>query len=188
VAAVEGINKIKTGNLVSLSEQELMDCDINTGNEGCSGGYMDKAFEFIKKNGGLTTEEDYPYKGEDGTCDKEKENNHAVTISSYEKVAANDEKSLQAAVANQPVSVAVDAGSYEFQFYSEGIFTNQCGNDLNHGVTAVGYGEDGGKYWLVKNSWGTSWGESGYIRMERDSNDKQGICGIAMDASYPLMD
>lgn len=188
MAAVEGINKIKKGKLVSLSEQELMDCDIDTGNEGCNGGYMDKAFEFIKKNGGLTTEEDYPYKGKEGSCNKAKEKTHTVTISGYEKVPANDEKSLQAAVANQPVSVAVDAGGYKFQFYSKGIFSGQCGTQLNHGVTAVGYGEDGGKYWIVKNSWGADWGESGYIRMTRDSQNKHGICGIAMDASYPLMD
>lgn len=186
VAAVEGINKIKTGKLVSLSEQELMDCDVGSGNEGCNGGEMDQAFKFIKSNG-LTTENAYPYKGSDGICNKEEEKNRAVEISGYEKVPANEENSLQAAVAQQPVSVAIDAGSPEFQLYSEGIFDGPCGRDLNHGVTAVGYGEDSRKkYWLVKNSWGTDWGESGYIRMLRDSRHKQGTCGIAMKPSYPL--
>ncbi|KAF3444031.1 hypothetical protein FNV43_RR13721 [Rhamnella rubrinervis] len=188
VAAVEGINKIKTGKLVSLSEQELMDCDVGNGNDGCNGGYMEKAFKFIKSNG-LTNETNYPYKGSDGTCNKGEEDKHVAEISGYEKVPANNENSLQAAVAQQPVSVAIDAGSQEFQLYSEGIFDGPCGRDLNHGVTAVGYGEDSGKnYWLVKNSWGTDWGESGYIRMLRDSRDKQGTCGIAMQASYPVKD
>ncbi|GAV75979.1 Peptidase_C1 domain-containing protein/Inhibitor_I29 domain-containing protein [Cephalotus follicularis] len=187
VAAVEGINKIKTGTLVSLSEQELVDCDVGQDDQGCSGGYMEKAFDFIKNNGGLTTENDYPYMGRDSGCDESKVSDHAATISGYEAVPVNDEKSLEAAVAQQPVSVAIDAGSYEFQLYSQGVFSGQCGTDLNHGVTAVGYGEDGGeKYWIVKNSWGASWGESGYIRMRRDSADNRGTCGIAMEASYPV--
>ncbi|WRX10263.1 Peptidase C1A [Theobroma cacao] len=187
VAAIEGIGKIKTGELTSLSEQELIDCDVNNENQGCKGGYMEKAYEFIIKNGGITTEENYPYIGEDGICDEIKARNRAVAISGYKTVPVNNERSLQDAVAHQPVSVAIDAGGYEFQLYSEGIFTGFCGNQLNHGVTVVGYGEDGGrKYWLVKNSWGTSWGESGYIRMQRDFTDKRGICGIAMEASYPV--
>ncbi|KAL5793678.1 hypothetical protein ACOSP7_002272 [Xanthoceras sorbifolium] len=186
VAAVEGINKIKTGQLLSLSEQELVDCD-DTENQGCRGGYMEKAFEFIKRNGGITTENDYPYKGKDDACEEAKTQNHAVTISGYEAVPANNEASLQAAVARQPVSVAIDAGGYEFQLYSHGVYNGYCGHQLNHGVTVVGYGEDSGKkYWLVKNSWGTSWGESGYVRIERDSLDIRGICGIAMEPSYPV--
>lgn len=184
---MEGINKIKTGQLISLSEQQLVDCNFDSWCQGCNGGYMDKAFEFIKKTGGLTTEEEYPYRGSSGTCDKGKGKNHVVTISGYERVPANNEKSLQSAVANQPVSVAIDASGYEFQLYSHGIFTGQCGKQLNHGVTAVGYGEkDGMKYWLVKNSWGSGWGEQGYIRLNRNAADNKGICGIAMDASYPL--
>ncbi|XWS41199.1 hypothetical protein CRYUN_Cryun17cG0059700 [Craigia yunnanensis] len=186
VATVEGINKIETGKLISLSEQELVDCDVKTGNQGCNGGHMHKAYEFIIKNGGITTEENYPYRGENGICDNDKARNDAVTISGYKTVPENNEKSLQDAVADQPVSVAIDAGGYEFQLYSEGVFTGFCGNQLNHGVAVVGYGEDcGTKYWLVKNSWGTNWGESGYIRMQREFTDKRGICGIAMDASYP---
>lgn len=147
---------------------------------------MEKAFSFIKDNG-LSTEEDYPYTGSDGTCDDDKLKKSVVNISGYVIIPANSEKSLQAAVAGQPVSVAVDAGGYAFQLYSSGIFTGNCGKNLNHGVTAVGYGEDSGKnYWIVKNSWSTDWGESGYIRMKRDSVNKEGTCGIAMQASYPI--
>ncbi|PON41960.1 Cysteine Protease [Parasponia andersonii] len=186
VAAVESINHIKTGNLVSLSEQELVDCDVISGNQGCNGGYMDRAFEFVRRNG-LTTEGNYPYRGSDGTCESIKVKDRRVTISGYERVPRNDEEKLQAAVAHQPVSVAIDASSYEFQLYSHGVFTGGCGTSLNHGVTVVGYGkENDQKYWLVKNSWGTGWGESGYIKIKRDSTDRRGKCGIAMEASYPL--
>ncbi|CAK9176580.1 unnamed protein product [Ilex paraguariensis] len=171
VAATEGITKLKTGKLISLSEQELVDCDTSE-DQGCEGGLMDDAFTFIQKNHGLTTEANYPYEGTDGTCSTTKEANHAAKIT---------------AVANQPVSVAIDAGESDFQFYSSGVFTGECGTELDHGVAAVGYGtgEDGTKYWLVKNSWGTSWGEEGYIRMQRDVKAVEGLCGIAMQASYP---
>lgn len=187
VASVEGINQIKTGKLVSLSEQELVDCDTSQ-NQGCNGGLMDLAFDFIKKNGGLTTEENYPYKAADGKCDKFKMNAPKVSIDGHEDVPENDEGALLKAVANQPVSVAIDAGSQDMQFYSEGVFTGQCGTELNHGVVAVGYGTtlDGTKYWIVRNSWGEEWGEKGYIRMERGISAKEGLCGIAMEASYPI--
>ncbi|PON85243.1 Cyseine protease [Trema orientale] len=187
VAAVEGINKIKTNMLVSLSEQELVDCD-NEQNQGCNGGLMEYAFEYIKKRGGLTTETYYPYKAEDGSCDASKENSPAVSIDGHENVPENDEDALQKAVANQPVSVAIDAGSSDFQFYSEGVFNGYCGTELNHGVAVVGYGTtlDGTKYWIVRNSWGPEWGEKGYIRMQRHVSDKEGLCGIAMEASYPI--
>ncbi|KAM0903911.1 hypothetical protein ACQ4PT_018364 [Festuca glaucescens] len=186
IAAVEGINKIRTGKLVSLSEQELMDCD-NVNNNGCDGGLMDYAFQFIQKNGGITTESNYPYQEQQNSCDQSKESSHDVSIDGYEDVPANDESALQKAVANQPVSVAIDAGGNDFQFYSEGVFTTDGGTDLDHGVAAVGYGttRDGTKYWIVKNSWGESWGEKGYIRMQRGVKQAEGLCGIAMEASYP---
>ncbi|CAN1123371.1 Senescence-specific cysteine protease SAG39 [Linum perenne] len=187
VAAVEGLYKLKTGKLVTLSEQELVDCDVDGMNEGCNGGFMNDAFEFIEEIGGLATDKDYPYKGRDGTCDRKKMKNLLAKISGYEVVPSNNETALQAAVAKRPVSVAIDAGSYSFQFYSSGIFTDSCQSDLNHGVAAVGYGKGGGgKYWVVKNSWGSDWGENGYIRMERGVRTRGGKCGIAMMASYPV--
>lgn len=187
IAAVEGINHIMTNKLVSLSEQELVDCDTDQ-NQGCNGGLMELAFEFIKKKGGVTTEAKYPYQANDGTCDVSKESSPAVSIDGHENVPANHEDALLKAVAKQPVSVAIDAGSSDFQFYSEGVFTGECGTELNHGVAAVGYGTtlDGTKYWIVRNSWGPEWGEKGYIRMQRGISDKKGLCGIAMEASYPI--
>ncbi|XP_054821781.1 vignain-like [Prosopis cineraria] len=187
VVAVEGVNQIKTHKLVPLSEQELVDCD-NEENQGCNGGLMEYAFEYIKKKGGLATENSYPYTAEDGTCDTSKENDMIVSIDGHENVPANNEDALLKAVSNQPVSVAIDAGGFDFQFYSEGVFTGDCTTELNHGVAIVGYGTtvDGTKYWIVKNSWGEEWGEGGYIRMERGVPDKEGLCGIAMEASYPI--
>jgi len=187
IAAVEGINQIITGDLISLSEQELVDCDKSY-NEGCNGGLMDYAFQFIINNGGIDSEADYPYKERDGQCDQYRKNAKVVSIDDYEDVPANDEKALQKAVANQPISVAIEAGGRAFQLYQSGIFTGRCGTALDHGVTAVGYGTENDKdYWIVKNSWGGSWGEEGYIRMERNvAGISTGKCGIAVEPSYPI--
>ncbi|KAK9284916.1 hypothetical protein L1049_024097 [Liquidambar formosana] len=188
VAAVEGINQIVTGELISLSEQELVDCDRSY-NAGCNGGLMDYAFEFIIDNGGLDTEEDYPYTAVDGTCAlSRKKNSKVVTIDGYEDVPPFDEMSLRKAVASQPVSVAIEASGMAFQLYLSGIFTGECGTALDHGVAAVGYGsENGTDYWIVRNSWGGDWGENGYIRFERNLAETfTGKCGIAMESSYPI--
>ncbi|XP_062154714.1 cysteine proteinase mucunain [Alnus glutinosa] len=187
VAAVEGINKIVSGELISLSEQELVDCDRDY-NAGCNGGLMDYAFEFIINNGGMDSESHYPYLGVDSKCDPVRKNAKVVSIDSYEDVPAFDENALKKAVAHQPVSVAIEAGGRALQLYDSGVFTGECGSALDHGVAAVGYGtENGVDYWLVRNSWGSNWGESGYIKIERNVVDAYtGKCGIAMEASYPV--
>ncbi|CAL4995248.1 unnamed protein product [Urochloa decumbens] len=181
VAAIEGINQIKTGKLVTLSEQQVLDCSTNDGNQGCQGGLMDNAFKYIVNNGGITRNESYPYVARQGMC---KSVQPMVTISGYQDVPNNDETALAAAVANQPVSVAVDANR-NWQMYGGGMMTaDRCGTKLNHAVTAVGYGtENGNQYWLLKNQWGSQWGDGGYMKLQRGA----GACGVAMKASYPVM-
>ncbi|KAK9109545.1 hypothetical protein Sjap_017605 [Stephania japonica] len=134
----------------------------------------------IKNQGGC--EDDYPYLMEEGKCEFKKETMEVVTINGYEDVPQNDEKSLLKALSHQPVSVAIEASGRDFQFYKGGIFNGHCGTELDHGVTAVGYGQD---YIIVKNSWGLKWGEKGYIRMKRNTGKPEGLCGINKMASYP---
>ncbi|CAK9312401.1 unnamed protein product [Citrullus colocynthis] len=188
VAAVEGIHQIKTKKLLSLSEQELVNCDFSDG--GCGGGFYNSAFEFIMENDGITTEENYPYYAENDYCHSPRRNNPRVTIDGYENVPSNNENALKKAVAHQPVAVAIAAGGRDFQFYSHGMFTKNdyCGNQINHTVVVVGYGteEDGTEYWIIRNSWGVHWGLEGYMKMQRGAEDPEGICGLAMSPSYPV--
>lgn len=180
--ALEGALFVKTGVLPSLSEQELVDCD--QGGAGCGGGLMDSAFEYVKQHG-ISTEVHYPYKAVQGVCQAlSSPEVKPHTVIGFQDLPPGDEQSLEAAVATQPVSVAIQADQFAFQFYKGGVLTGECGDNLDHGVLAVGYGMDHGvPYWKVKNSWGTGWGEGGYIRLERGSNK----CGIANAASVPLV-
>merc|ERR1711936_86241 len=187
--SIEGAHFKATGKLVSLSEQNLVDCSDAEGNMGCDGGLMDQAFNYTVINKGIDTEASYPYKAMDGTC-KFSASNVGATIKSWTDVASGSEPDLQKAVATVgPVSVAIDASQYTFQLYAGGVYhDDNCSSQfLDHGVLAVGYGsvktgpiKD---YWLVKNSWGTDWGIKGYIKMSRNNNNN---CGIATSASYPV--
>ena len=186
--AMEGAHYIKTNKLVSLSEQQLVDCSSAEGDHGCFGGLMDDAFQYVINNGGIDTEADYQYTATDGTCNQNKEKRHAATFSRFQDVPPNNEQQLEMAVNRQPVSVAIEADQSDFQFYHSGVFNAQCGTNLDHGVLVVGYGtQDGSNYWIVKNSWGETWGDQGYILMAKDIKQPQGQCGIAMNPSYPVV-
>ena len=184
--AIEGAWAINTGDLVSLSEQQLVDCSSSYGNHGCNGGLMDSAFEYVMDNG-ICGETDYEYTGKKETC---KDCDTIVTISGCSDVTPKNEVILKNAVYQQPVSVAIEADTREFQLYNSGVITgDSCGTNLDHGVLVVGYGEeDGIKYWIVKNSWSSSWGENGYVKIERtDSTNTPGVCGIASQPSFPIV-
>ena len=184
--AMEGSWAIATGDLVNLSEQQLMDCSIKYGNLVCNGGLMDNAFDYAIDNGMCTYDED-PYEAKKGTCDLNC--NKVAYFSSCIDVTPNNEQALMAAVAQQPVSVAIEADTTVFQLYSGGILdSDKCGTNLDHGVLLVGYGTDNDvDYWTIKNSWGESWGEEGYIRIKRTTSENSpGTCGIAMQPSYPV--
>ncbi|KAJ1393027.1 Peptidase C1A, papain C-terminal [Sesbania bispinosa] len=158
--------------------------------DGCGGSLPEKAFDYIAQSQGLASEAEYPYKGTDGTCNDVMMMNPAAKISGYEDVPSQSEEDLLKAVANQPVSVGIDASGRAFQFYNGGLFSGECGTQLNHAVTLIGYGETeetNVKYWLVRNSWGKDWGEGGYMKMQRDVGSPQGLCGVNLHPSYPTV-
>lgn len=186
--AIESVWAISKGQLINLSEQELVDCatGIKYGGHGCNGGQMDGAFKYVEQHG-LCSDIEYPYTATQTSCmncDK------IVYISSCYDVKPNDQLSLKNAVTISPVSVAIEADTFYFQSYSGGILDSpQCGTNLDHGVLIVGYGtENGLDYWLVKNSWGVTWGMNGYVKILKSNNTNDpGICGIAMQPSFPMI-
>jgi C1A family cysteine protease len=196
--ALEGAYKLKTGSLKAFSEQNLVDCDTrqNGGTDmGCNGGLMDSAFSWTKKNGGLCSEESYPYISgttkTSGTCTQGTSCtlDAKVAPTSYTDVQKSSDSAMMSALEQQPVAIAIQADQTAFQLYKSGVFTGTCGTSLDHGVLAVGYGTmDGSDYYKVKNSWGASWGMDGYILLGRGSeyNRGAGQCGMLTGPpSYP---
>jgi C1A family cysteine protease len=185
VGAMESRNKIKTGTLLDLSEQQLVDCAGGVyGNEGCNGGDMGTAMDYAHDKG-MESEKDYPYTAFDGNCNYDSSKVIARPVSRA-NVTPNNALALKTAIAAGPVSVAVEADTFVFQFYSGGILNSKaCGTNLDHGIVAVGYGVDPSKgpYYMVRNSWGSSWGMKGYINIA--IVDGPGICGIQMEPVYP---
>ncbi|XP_053717727.1 cathepsin S-like [Synchiropus splendidus] len=186
VGALEGQLKKTTGVLVPLSPQNLVDCSSAFGNNGCNGGFMTNAFEYVIQNQGIDSDKAYPYVARHGRC-RYKPKYCAANCSDYAVLPKGDEHILKMAVAEiGPISVAIDASKHKFHFYRRGVYRDHtCTHRVNHGVLVVGYGTERGEdYWLVKNSWGTKYGEKGYVRMARNHNDQ---CGIALYGCFPIM-
>ncbi|XP_024114329.1 cathepsin S, ortholog2, tandem duplicate 1 [Oryzias melastigma] len=186
VGALEGQLCRKMGKPVDLSPQNLVDCSSKYGNHGCNGGLMHQAFQYVIDNQGIDSDAGYPYVGLTQNCHYRSEY-RAANCSQYKFLPEGDENALKEAIATiGPISVAIDATRPRFAFYRSGVYDDSsCSQDVNHGVLAVGYGTlNGQDYWLVKNSWGTSFGDQGYIRMARNKNDQ---CGIAQYGCYPIM-
>ncbi|XP_030605511.1 cathepsin S-like [Archocentrus centrarchus] len=184
--ALEGQLAKTTGKLVDLSPQNLVDCSSKYGNHGCNGGLMHQAFQYVIDNQGIDSEASYPYTGYDGACHYNP-SSRAANCSSYQFLTEGDENALKQGLATiGPISVGIDAKRPRFAFYRSGVYDDSsCTQDVNHGVLAVGYGTlNGQDYWLVKNSWGTTFGDQGYIRMARNKNNQ---CGIALYGCYPIM-
>jgi len=193
VGAMESAYAIKTGNLIEFSEQELVSCDDT--DYGCQGGWMDSAYDWVEKTGGLCSEADYPYSSgmssARGECTKTQCNTVPDSApKGYLDIPASEAAIVAAVAQHGPVSVGIEADQAVFQFYHSGVLTGSCGTHLNHGVLVVGYGVDQATktpFWKVKNSWGPGWGESGYVRIQRGKRwPTGGECGIATHASYPL--
>jgi len=186
--SVEGARFIAGKGLVSLSEQNLVDCSVPEGNQGCNGGLPSDAFDYTAQ-GGLDTEDNYPYKAVDQKCSFNSGN--ALQVNSAYKNVTIDATQMKLAVAQQPVSVGIEADQLVFQFYFGGVISKYCGDSLDHGVLVVGYDViKGTEAYIVKNSWGSSWGDKGYVYISTDptANNGNGVCGILAMATIPVLE
>ncbi|KAM8920975.1 cathepsin S [Pelodytes ibericus] len=186
VGALEGQLKLKTGNLVSLSPQNLVDCSTSYGNKGCSGGFMTRAFQYVIDNQGIDSDSSYPYIAMNQPCNYNPAAK-ASTCVKYTEIDPGTEDALKEALATVgPISVAIDGTRPSFFLYKNGVYDDpSCTQDVNHGVLAVGYGNlDGKDFWLIKNSWGERYGDSGYVRIARNHGN---LCGVASYPSYPQL-
>ena len=187
IATLEGQHSRKAGKLISLSEQNIVDCAFDYGNEGCMGGWPNAALSYVRYNGGVDTEVSYPYEAVDENCEFNKTDVGSLVSEVINITKGNYTQLMNAIAVVGPISVAIDAES-DFQFYESGVFeSDDCSSTaLDHAVTVVGYGvsHSGKKYYIIKNSWGTDWGEDGYIYFSRDVNN---MCGILENTCYPIV-
>lgn len=183
--AVEGQTFIKQNKLPSLSEQNLVDCD--TTNHGCSGGHPINGYIYIIQNGGIDTEASYPYQGKDGLPCRYDPSQSAATVTNFGQVQPTEAALQQAVQQVGPIAVAIDASQPSLASYTGGIYNDPAcsSTQLNHAVLAVGYGNENGQdYWIIKNSWGETWGEAGYFKLARNAGNR---CGVAQDTNYPVV-
>lgn len=201
--AVESAMAIKTGVLTKLSEQQIVDCStIKNGgpNMGVNGGQIAPTFEWIGKTGGLCTEEAYPYVSgttkTTGTCQKTCSKVSGSDVQSVVNVKSKSDADMMTAISKTVVSIAIEADQSSFQLYKSGVFTGACGTNLDHAVALTGYGSQNGlDYYILRNSWGLSWGQSGYMLIGKGNdpatgkpyNNGAGECGLLMEGSYPVM-
>lgn len=190
--SVESAHAIKTGKLISLSEQQLVDCSNPEGNQGCMGGLMTQAFQYIIDNNGICSEKEYPYTAADGNC---RNCTNVVNITGYKNIQPGNEEEMKIRLLKQPLSIAIQADLPSFQNYKRGVYHDlQCNGQIDHGVLAVGYGRVRNRdYWIVKNSWGPKWGDKGYVLIARNikrignTTFPNGMCQIASNPSIPII-